>query len=444
MRPIALPASSVATTLPLHASFSFANAPAPDVAPLRQAPASSLASKPAKGGLIAWTSALPLRRAKRLVLLPLLMLAPLAAAPVFTAPAGCTAIQPAPNGEGVQCFGSNEITLEFSGTGAGPLWASTIVFEWDFSASREQGSTSPVLVATVNGESFFRIFDVIHQPEARRTGSASIPYTPGTTLTSWTVIVQELWGGYLGGGPILSAAPTVSTPLDGVGFRFLASNQPPEPSAVPKPATAGLLALAGAALLLRRAKRLVLLPLVALAPLAAAPIFTAPAGCTAIQPAPSGEGVACYGDTGLVRGGTPQLSFAGSGTGPLWASEVVFQWDFEVGGGGGNIVLVHALVNGEPGQANYGLTFDFTTPYSGSVSIPYVPGTVLSSWSILVTAIPNTLIGGDSRSIVTPSGGLGLRLLAANQPTSDVPEPGTFLVCAAASLWVLASTGRKR
>lgn len=83
------------------------------------------------------------------------------------------------------------------------------------------------------------------------------------------------------------------------------------------------------------------------------------------------------------------------------------------------------------------MTFNFTTPYSGSLSIPYTPGTVLSSWSILVQAIVNSAIGGESRSVATPLTGIGLRLLAVNQPPSAVPEPATttlFLLASAAVL----------
>jgi len=181
-------------------------------------------------------------------------LAPTAAAsPIFNAPPGCAAIQPAPKGEGVQCFGSNDLDLGFSGTGSGPLWASEVVFEWDFMVSREWGSNGPVIIASVNGESFFRIYDVVHEPTVRYTGSVSIPYTPGAPLTSWEVAVEELWGGTIAGGPVLSATPMVATPLDGLGFRFLANHQPPAsaPAPVPEPGTA---ALTTAALLLVAAR----------------------------------------------------------------------------------------------------------------------------------------------------------------------------------------------
>ena len=64
-----------------------------------------------------------------------------------------------------------------------------------------------------------------------------------------------------------------------------------------------------------------------LAPMAAAaPIFNAPAGCTAIQPPPKGEGVQCYGsDTSSPQVDTASLSFAGTGSGPLWADTVTFE-----------------------------------------------------------------------------------------------------------------------
>lgn len=86
-----------------------------------------------------------------------------------------------------------------------------------------------------------------------------------------------------------------------------------------------------------------------------------------------------------------------------------------------------ALVNGESAFTSYGLTFDFTTPYSGSLRIPYTPGSPLTSWSILVQAIINTAIWGESRSVATPATGIGLRLLALNLPPSAVPEPATLL-----------------
>ena len=410
----------------------------------QQPPDPSAVPEPSTAGLLTLAgAALLLFRTKRcLWLVPLAALAPLTAAPIFTAPAGCTAIQPAPNGEGVQCYGSRDFSLEFSGGGNGPLWASEVVFEWDFSVFRSPGLTSPIIAGEVNGESFSRLYR-LGGAEVRYAGSVSIPYVAGTPLTSWTVVLREIWGGTVVGGSIGSSTPTVSTPLDGVGFRFLATNQPPEPSAVPEPATASLLALAAAALLLRHAKRLALLPLLAIAPLTAAPVFTAPAGCTAFQQTPNIEGVRCYGDTGLVRGASPELSFGGSGTGPLWASEILFEWDFVVSGGGGNIIPVLALVNGESGSAFYGLTFDFTTPYAGSLRIPYTPGAPLSSWSILVQAIVNSAIGGESRSLSTPPGGLGLRLSAVNQPPgnpppADVPEPGTWGLLAGGALALIA------
>jgi len=108
------------------------------------------------------------------------------------------------------------------------------------------------------------------------------------------------------------------------------------------------------------------------------------------------------------------------------STELIFACAFAVAGGGGNIVPVLALVNGESAFTSYGLTFNFTTPYSGSLSIPYTPGTTLSSWSILVQAIVNSAIGGESRSVATPLNGIGLRLLAVNQPPSAVPEPATI------------------
>lgn len=369
--------------------------------------------------------------------LPLfLLLAPgLFANAIFTAPTGCTSIAPAPDVTGVQCFGSftgnTSLQASFAGGGSGPLWATSATFDYDFTTSSLIVRAITVITA-INGSAantpvFVRTFGA-----AQETGSLTIPLAYGEALDSWLINVSV-------GTATPDGSLTLDIPTTGVGLRLLVNHTPPS-SAVPEPATAGLCGLAVAALLLKRVRGLLLLPLLVLAPLAAAPIFTAPAGCTAIQTAPNIEGVQCYGDTGLVRGATPELSFAGGGTGPLWATEVIFEWDFTAGGGGGNIVPVLALVNGEPGSTIYGLTFDFTTPYSGSLRIPYTPGTPLSRWSILVQAIVNSAIGGESRSVATPLDGEGLRLWAVNQPPAAVPEPGT----AALSLLALAGVTSMR
>ena len=359
------------------------------------------------------------------------------ASAIFNAPAGCTALAPAPNVTGVQCFGSfaqpdaaQPLSAQFSGGGSGALWATSATFDYDFFTSsliiRAIGIT-----ALVNGRSNSTVF-LATLGSQQHTGSLTIPLNFGEPLSSWNFLVS-----------LTTATPdgsrTIDIPTSGVGLRLLVNQQPPEPSAVPEPSTAGLLTLAGAALLLFRTRRyLWLVPLAAIGSLTAAPIFTAPAGCTAFQQTPNIEGVRCYGDTGLVRGASPELSFGGSGNGPLWASEILFEWDFVVSGGGGNIIPVLALVNAESGSTFYGLTFDFTTPYAGSLRIPYTPGAPLSSWSILVQAIVNTGIGGESRSVSTPPGGLGLRLSAVNQPPSAVPEPGSWALLSGGAIALLA------
>lgn len=284
-----------------------------------------------------------LRRHRRSLPLLLLLAPGLFANAIFTAPTGCAAIAPAPDVTGVQCFGSfagdTSLQANFAGGGSGPLWATSATLDYDFTSS----STivrAITIITSINGGGantlFLRTFGA-----AQETGSLTIPLTFGEALNSWLINVFV-------GTATPDASLTLDIPSTGVGLRLLVEHNPPS-TAIPEPSTAGLAAIAALALLGVRAKRLAALPLLALAPLSAAPLFTAPAGCTVIQTAPNIEGVQCYGDTGLVRGATPELSFAGGGTGPLWASEVILEWDFVVAGGGGNIVPVLALVNGESG-----------------------------------------------------------------------------------------------
>ncbi|MBL8290590.1 MAG: PEP-CTERM sorting domain-containing protein [Bryobacterales bacterium] len=173
---------------------------------------------------------------------------------------------------------------------------------------------------------------------------------------------------------------------------------------------------------------------------AAAPIFNAPAGCTAIQPPPNGEGVQCYGsDTSSPQVDTASLSFAGTGSGPLWADTVTFEWDFVVEANGlGSIPVLLVAVNGTSDSQIYPRFDLFSERYAGSLTLPYTPGEVLSSWSIQAESIPSV---PGSQTLETPLDGIGFRLLADHQPPASapapVPEPGTAALTAAALLLVV-------
>lgn len=154
----------------------------------------------------------------------------------------------------------------------------------------------------------------------------------------------------------------------------------------------------------------------------ASAILTAPAGCTAIAPAPNISGVQCFGsfasDVTFL-----QANFAGSGSGPLWATSATLDYHFSTDSAFFRSVSIVASING--GAASTLLVGGVgPASHTGSLTIPLTYGATLNSWLINV-AISSPFLGGHVIDI--PTTGVGLRLLALNQPPSAVPEPATLL-----------------
>lgn len=168
------------------------------------------------------------------------------AAAIFTAPAGCTAIAPSLNVTGVQCFGSYTddasplapIHVIFSGGGNGPLWASSITFEWDLTSSSLISRVTSIS-AIVNGAVTVETYQGFNSA-TRLTGSANIPAVHGDPLDSWIISI-------LVGTATPDGSKWLDIPTSGVGVRLLVTHDPPV-AAVPEPATAIPIGLAMIAL----------------------------------------------------------------------------------------------------------------------------------------------------------------------------------------------------
>jgi len=179
------------------------------------------------------------------------------ASAIFTAPGGCTALAPAPNVNGVQCFGSfgtkdgATVNESISGGGSGPLWADSVTFDWDFVSS---GLISRLVQvsASVNGLFGFSPFlgPFFNVPE-RLTGSLAIPVTFGEDLNSWSFSLYSI-------AATPDGSVSIDIPTTGTGLRLLvthnppASSEPPAPAPVPEPATAFLVVAGVGGMLLRR------------------------------------------------------------------------------------------------------------------------------------------------------------------------------------------------
>jgi hypothetical protein len=159
---------------------------------------------------------------------------------IFTAPPGCVALAPAPDVTGVQCRGSASgltgLELAFQGGGAGPLYATSVAVDYEFSSNSMLQRLIQV-TGQVNGtiasdlELFLDLSPGI--PDAH-AGSFTIPLTFGDPLQSWRLSV------FL--ATPLPAGIDVTMAEDQVGLRMLVRHSPPA-SEVPEPsASLGILA----------------------------------------------------------------------------------------------------------------------------------------------------------------------------------------------------------
>lgn len=151
---------------------------------------------------------------------------------IFTAPADCVSLAPSPNVTGVQCRGPasglTNLELEFQGAGSGPLYATSVGVDYEFS-NNSMLQRLIVVTAQVNGsiswDADLFLDDSPGIPDVH-AGSFAVPVPYGDPLQSWRLSL------FL--ATPLPAEINVAMAEEQVGLRMLVYHSPPV-TEVPEP-----------------------------------------------------------------------------------------------------------------------------------------------------------------------------------------------------------------